>query len=275
MKRIIALLVVLALVSLCGCGKSTAKDKSKSVNLEDQYYSYAEECIEKKDYKNAISSLEEGIEKTGSQKLKDLLEKVKEMSKVTVEDAISFEQPVAVDPTLNLNPAEILNESSRINKYKAPKITLDSKNANLFNGKLFGQNNWYYEAMKGERSHYCINCSYEYKIYNDDLISIILFASSGRQMAGYSTEYSGFYYSVSEDRELTFEEYLTKINVSTDRLNTLAQSSEDYQNAYGIEFNSKITAAMLDETSSFIIYDGTSSMDGWTPVEFGSALEKQ
>ena len=248
MKKLISVLIILVMIFVCGC-ESLNNNSQTDVNKKDTSYKSESNKTTKRNKK-----------------------KNKKEEKVTVVDAIKYEQPIAVDPEFHFDLNE-LTESARTNTYIAPKITLNTKNATLFNGKLLGQNNWYYENMKDKYAHYSIKCDYDYKIYNNDLISIILFSVMARQKSGYNTQYFALYYSVSEDRELTFEEYLEKMNLTIDELNENAKTSSDYQNAYGITSDSKITATMLDDESSYVIYDGTWAMEGWTAVKFGSILD--
>lgn len=76
MKKTIVFAIIVSLILLCGC--SDNEQNKNTVSLEEQYYTYAQECIEKGDSEKAISALEEGIEKTDSEKLKELLESLKE-----------------------------------------------------------------------------------------------------------------------------------------------------------------------------------------------------
>ena len=78
MREIISFIIVLCMVlSFCGC----SANNNDAPDLETKYYEYAQECIEKGDTETAIKALEEGVEKTGSEKLKELLNTLKDDNK--------------------------------------------------------------------------------------------------------------------------------------------------------------------------------------------------
>lgn len=72
-KTLIIFLICLLTLNLCSCSPEKSID---SPDLETQYYTYAQQCIDNGDTEQASKVLEEGIEKTGSEKLKGLLNKL-------------------------------------------------------------------------------------------------------------------------------------------------------------------------------------------------------
>lgn len=101
MKKIILVLLSVCLIfCVCGC---SSKDTTSKPNIETQYYNYAKECIENKDTEKAKQVLEEGVEKTGSEKLKELLESL---------DTKSKEDTSAVDTESNVSDNTSSTESS-------------------------------------------------------------------------------------------------------------------------------------------------------------------
>lgn len=101
MKKIILVLLSISLI-LCVCGCSS-KNTASTPNIETQYYNYAKECIENKDTEKAKQVLEEGIEKTGSEKLKELLDSL---------NAESNEDTSSVDSENNVSDKTSSAESS-------------------------------------------------------------------------------------------------------------------------------------------------------------------
>lgn len=95
MKRIclIALSLVLML-TFVGCGTGDTVE----LDLVTPYYEYAQKCIDEGKTDEAIKALEEGIEKTKSEKLQKLLE---EITKKTEEnkDTASSEKPATSEKT--------------------------------------------------------------------------------------------------------------------------------------------------------------------------------
>jgi hypothetical protein len=74
MKKIITILLIICIISFSvSCSTS---DTSQSNDLANQYYKFAQECIDSCDVKKAIEALNEGINKTGDQNLKDLLSSI-------------------------------------------------------------------------------------------------------------------------------------------------------------------------------------------------------
>ena len=61
------------LLTLCACSSNESAD---SLDLETQYYNYAQQCISEGKTDEAKSVLEEGITNTGSEKLQNLLDEL-------------------------------------------------------------------------------------------------------------------------------------------------------------------------------------------------------
>lgn len=95
-----------AVVLLCvsACSDSSNNTASIDPELVEAYYVYAQKLIEKQDLDTAIKTLEDGVEDTGSQKLKDLLESAKAQAALTTA-TVKKTIPTALPITTTTEPA--------------------------------------------------------------------------------------------------------------------------------------------------------------------------
>ena len=97
------------MLTFVGCGTGDTVE----LDLVTPYYEYAQKCIDEGKTDEAIKALEEGIEKTKSEKLQKLLD---EITKKTEEDkdTASSEKPVSSDKTESTEtPSSELQTSSK------------------------------------------------------------------------------------------------------------------------------------------------------------------
>ena len=112
-------------LSFCGC----SANNYDATDLETKYYEYAQECIEKGDTETAIKALEEGVEKTGSEKLKELLNTLKDENKeesqngsVTDNSSQSSENPSSSQKPADTNSSSKPETSSENNSSEAEPV---------------------------------------------------------------------------------------------------------------------------------------------------------
>ena len=72
-KSILTVLIIAMLFCFAGCEKEKNSSESAQTDLVSKYYEYAQSCISENDTEKAKEVLKEGIEKTKSSVLSDLL----------------------------------------------------------------------------------------------------------------------------------------------------------------------------------------------------------
>ncbi|MBR4910771.1 MAG: hypothetical protein IKZ47_05575 [Clostridia bacterium] len=182
-------------------------------------------------------------------------------------------RPVIVDEALNYEKDVIAtSESIEIgwdptgfkHKIRLPKITADTENAKKFNKKIYDTFKDVYEVLQNnleENNIYFYD--YIYKIY-DGFIGIIVNSSAGVQCGGISPGYTVFYYDIDNDKELTYEEYLTALDLSKEKLHIKISNTKAYQNSDTVI--GEIYFSIIDTESTVIICEAPETMDGWLEV---------
>ena len=98
------------------------------------------------------------------------------------------------------------------------------------------------------------------EIYNN-VIGIIVFHYFGEQFAGVTGSYNAYYFSVKDDKEITFEEYLSEIGLTNDVLQDRISKTDAYLNC-GTEIDA-INDCILDTFGTIACCEAVVSMDGW------------
>lgn len=153
MKKAIIVLICIC-VALCFSGCSP-KDNGDTTTIETKYYEYAQECIEKGDTETAIKALEEGVEKTGSEKLKELLNTLTEENKENESEDQSEPQTSDEDTTSSEVYSEPSSDNSSVNSVPStPKITYLGKTI-WSNTDPYGRITYLFFFGGGEVAEYC------------------------------------------------------------------------------------------------------------------------
>lgn len=185
-----------------------------------------------------------------------------ETAEVTVSDALNYEKDVIIAPEYAANGAEL---SGLKHKICIPKINAESDNVAVFNKKIYDEFSKGYSFLKNnEEKTSILYVEYEYTIYNG-LIGIIIFYSTGEQFAGFDGTYYDFYYDIGEDKEITSNEYLSKLGLSKDIIQERISKTQQFvnaQNNYG-----SVDVCILDNTKTVACCEAPESIDGWLPIE--------
>jgi hypothetical protein len=110
MRKFCFIISVVLMLSLASCGES--KPKQVDPELVEAYYVYANQLLEKNDIDTAIDTLQDGIEDTGSEKLKKLLEKAQELAAQTTA-TVKKTIPTALPVTTTTAPTTTTTKPSK------------------------------------------------------------------------------------------------------------------------------------------------------------------
>lgn len=89
-KSILTVLIIAMLFCFAGCEKEKNSSESAQTDLVSKYYGYAQSCISENDTEKAKEVLKEGIEKTKSSVLSDLLSEI-DKTDSKAESTVSYE----------------------------------------------------------------------------------------------------------------------------------------------------------------------------------------
>lgn len=117
-KFLLTAMILIAALCLCAC---SGKNTSSTPDLVTQYYNYAKDCIDSGDKEKASAALKEGIEKTDSQKLKDLLDSLNKSN--VSENESSADSTSSKSPSSTSVPPT--NSSSATNSTDSVKNEVD------------------------------------------------------------------------------------------------------------------------------------------------------
>jgi len=199
---------------------------------------------------------------------KDMKKTENAVTESTVIDALNYEK--------NVIPAEGLEGmgyEELKHKIRLPKITKTSENANSFNEKLYNQLSGKYEILKNNEEYGAIyEIDYEYKIHND-VLGIVLTYTHAVQAGGANSYYYAYYYDLENDKEISFGEYLSSLNLDKEKLMSLINNTDQFRNefAYVSDYNNiSIRDCILDNNGTVAYLNNLESMDGWSKIELGS-----
>ena len=142
---------------------------------------------------------------------------------------------------------------------RIPAINIGSANASYFNAKLYNEFSDYLEILKNnQEDDLIIGRNYVYKIFAG-YIAIIGIFTEAVQCGGVGISYVGYYYDATEDREITFDEYLDKVGVSRyDVMNGVAPNAAfaDYCSAFA-EFSDGLAPTVGNISCAALGTDGS------------------
>lgn len=112
---------------------------------------------------------------------------------------------------------------------RIPQLSLDTDNAREFNKKIWREYSpplWLLtEDNEGADIYLC-----DYQWYNNNgFVGILIYQGQGTQMEWFNSYVKGYYYDTTQDRELTFEEYLRSNGTTYDQVLETVLNSNEYQ----------------------------------------------
>lgn len=126
-----------------------------------------------------------------------------------------------------------------------PKINIDTPAAVAFNQKIFAEYEDRLTKVKNNQEKEEIyRISYQYAV-NNGVVAILISNPNMGQGRGYGEKYDGYYYDTSADKELSFSEYLNKLNVDfkklTNETNAIYEATTDQYDDHDLvaSFSSK------------------------------------
>lgn len=137
-----------------------------------------------------------------------------------------------------------------------PKINRDGEGAQALNQKIYDTYAPIYQELQEyqeENRLYNITCTSRMA---GDLVGIIMTESVAWQYSEGEVDYTAFYYDAAQDRELTFEEYITALGFDLPTLETKVLAMEDTgetQNHTSLGDAPQLTGCIADEEGTTII----------------------
>ena len=191
---------------------------------------------------------------------------------VKIIDAINYTKPVIATP----DSSDIGWEpDGMVHTIKIPKLTLETSNAKEFNQKLydvFGEE--YKLLLNNQENNQLFSCNYEYRIYHG-VVGIVIEKEYGVQCGGISVFYEAFYYDTNQDKELTFEEYLSALETDYKSISSNMQNTSEYKDYYGYisDYNDVfINDCIVDSNSSIVYLNDIETMGGWNRIDVKANL---
>ena len=111
------------------------------------------------------------------------------------------------------------------NNISIPKILIDTSATKIINQKILKNYQDYINKVNTydkEANITSTNVSYRYEIYKD-ILFIIVTDSYTNHRAGGNTRYTGYYYDIKNDQELSLKDIIQRLNINTN--NTLTKIS--------------------------------------------------
>lgn len=205
--------------------------------------------------------------------IKEKLDSINQLSidpSSVVTDAVNYEKDVTTDPSLvGMWESQGLKHQIRI-----PKIAFDTAAAQNFNQKIYDNHKYGYELLITDQEENMIfGSNYEYKIYNN-VVAIAVLDDYAVQAGGGNLRYQVYYYDLEEDKELTFNEYLSSFGMTYDAVVPKIMETDAYKDMaqYAWEPITDMTACLIDEKSTYAFFVDLESMDGWSKIETISVL---
>ncbi len=174
-----------------------------------------------------------------------------------VVDALNYEKPVDVID-------ENLSEEYRTHYIIIPKLVGETDNIKTFNKKIYDTYSAPYNILvANEEGNDLYFFDYKYSVYKN-LIAIAVEYDEAVQAGGVNSEYEVYYYDLSNDEEITFDEYLERLGLNNSVLTKKVKENDGYaeikEYLSEIECDLNILDALIDDENVTIYYD--------TPYEF-------
>ena len=229
MKRIVAvILAVIMTLCFASCG-----EKKSAATLEDKYIAAVQKCIDSGENDKAVELLKQGIEKTKSEKLQQMLDS---LGASNTTDVPTTEAPTTAAPTTEAKVLEIEDETSSKthyyngdvyypikNNYIRPKIKGESSDIAELNKTIEAE----YNSMIGDYDErYSYDIKYKKVSYNGICQLIVT-----NDYFVYATSDSGRKYSIIMFDEttaevLTVNEVIKRLNLDGPKL--VEKAKEEY-----------------------------------------------
>ncbi len=190
----------------------------------------------------------------------------------TIVDAVNYEKDVVVHPPL----VDVWEPQGIKHQIKIPKVSLNTASAQKFNQKIYNNHCYGYELLLlNQEAHMIFDCTYEYKVYKG-VVAIAILDGLMVQAGGGGCSYKVYYYSLNEDRELTFDEYLDALGVKYGTVVSRIMNTDAYKDAMQDAWEPIInmTDCLLDENSTSAFFEDIATMDGWSEIKTTSVLNK-
>lgn len=187
----------------------------------------------------------------------------KSQTSALVVDAVNYQADVARTETVT----DPLKASLKHN-VKIPKLAKDSQNARAFNQKILSSCTWYAKLRENIVTDFVVTYNYEYK-QSGGVVAILL--DSAVERYSVSHEKNMFYYDTVRDKELTFDEYLSRLGVSRKDLAKTYNDNKDNTNLGSKATLSisadKIAGAMLDSGSLTLLLKDSTVVEIYSAVK--------
>lgn len=185
----------------------------------------------------------------------------------------------ALDYTREIIPAyDWADFSGQYHTIRLPKIDLPTEGAQGLNDKIYNDHSTPYETLLNyAEEEYIVRIDYEYKVYKD-VIGIVVEFVTGPQHAGAYAYRSYYYYNIKQDREVTFDEYISELGYTKTDLERVLKSMEDlgeYESHKSLGDAPVLDACIADENSTFVVFSNAAyTMNGVTSYEVGPVVKK-
>lgn len=107
--------------------------------------------------------------------------------------------------------------------YKLPKLTINSKNAQKFNEKIMSQFSSKDDCKSGFQSVSSSHVDYKYYL-KDNTVFILVTQETNNYRGSGSHQHFGYYYDITNDKELSLEDIYKKYSITLDEVNNRIQS---------------------------------------------------
>ena len=112
---------------------------------------------------------------------------------------------------------------------RIPQLSVDTENAKEFNKKIWRKySDCLWELSEDREGSSVYWCDYQWD-NQDGIVGVLVYYDRGEQGVNSNTSVKGYYYDLNQDRELTFEEYLTANGTTYDQVLETVLNSEEYQ----------------------------------------------
>ncbi len=174
-----------------------------------------------------------------------------------VTDALNYKREVVAESV----PAEGTYHSLQI-----PKINVSTANVKKLNDKIYSDCSPAYNTLQNyTEGNMVYRITYEYRVYKN-LVAIVVDYASGHQCSHYNCDYRGYYFDLNNDRELTLDEYVSKLgyNTESELISKLGTLQTKYGNILSNSFTSNTTLISIAAGSenTYVVLKGV--MDGMT-----------
>ena len=243
MRKAFLILAFIFIFLLCGCSVDVSKSNDVLNNSKSENNSSATEDIEKP----------------------------------LVVDAVSIEKPIV---PYNTDDDYF---SDKTNKVILPKITVETSSAEEFNNSIFLKYvNCYNNLIQGKEESNLYDITYEWSVYNE-IIIVFVNGNAGWQYSEWIDISDVFYFDIKKDREIDFDEYLSKLGLTKKELAKIISNTDEYKDF--IEGNSEdgfkalkqsdILNSFLDKKSTIVRFNYSGIVSNLGRIEFPYSIIKK